>query len=188
MVDSKHLPPCRQPEYVREYRRKRYQAKREQLLTYQRNWQRNNRSKMKSYDDKWREANPEAAKESDRKKKHKHYHSHPEYRVKTVDRMRIWVENNRDQHRANVREASHRRCARKYATSIGPINYKQLRADSNGLCGICKEPLNDSKIEYDHIIPLARGGTHTQDNLQLSHPRCNRVKNARLPEELEMSV
>lgn len=28
----------------------------------------------------------------------------------------------------------------------------------------------------DHIIPLSRGGTHTLDNVQLAHLKCNRVK------------
>lgn len=28
----------------------------------------------------------------------------------------------------------------------------------------------------DHIIPLARGGLHTEDNLQLAHYLCNVLK------------
>lgn len=28
----------------------------------------------------------------------------------------------------------------------------------------------------DHIIPLSRDGTHSLDNVQLAHLKCNRVK------------
>jgi 5-methylcytosine-specific restriction endonuclease McrA len=31
----------------------------------------------------------------------------------------------------------------------------------------------------DHIIPLARGGSHTWDNVQLAHHLCNSLKGDR---------
>lgn len=31
----------------------------------------------------------------------------------------------------------------------------------------------------DHVIPLAAGGPHTPENLQLAHLRCNAKKGAR---------
>ena len=32
-----------------------------------------------------------------------------------------------------------------------------------------------------HIIPVAKGGTHTDDNIQLLTPRCNSEKHAKMP-------
>lgn len=54
-------------------------------------------------------------------------------------------------------------------------------------CGICGEPV-DMTLQFpelmrgsvDHIIPVAHGGTHDEDNLQLSHLRCNVTKQARV--------
>lgn len=76
---------------------------------------------------------------------------------------------------------AHRRRAKKFDN--GPIEFigPELVYKRDGwVCGICGEPVNKD-LEYpdpesaslDHIIPLAAGGTHTWDNVQLAHLRCN---------------
>jgi 5-methylcytosine-specific restriction endonuclease McrA len=35
------------------------------------------------------------------------------------------------------------------------------------------------EFEVDHVRPIAKGGRHSEDNLQLTHRRCNRKKGAR---------
>jgi 5-methylcytosine-specific restriction endonuclease McrA len=66
-------------------------------------------------------------------------------------------------------------------TAISVIDYALLVQSADGKCGICAQALNDGKaIHVDHIIPLAKGGSHTQDNLQLTHARCNLKKGAKL--------
>lgn len=49
-----------------------------------------------------------------------------------------------------------------------------------GLCGICKHPVDISlkypdqmSLSIDHIIPLAKGGAHAMYNLQIAHWICN---------------
>lgn len=42
-----------------------------------------------------------------------------------------------------------------------------------------------SNLECDHIIPLARGGETTMDNLQTLCKECNRKKGIKVPEDLE---
>ncbi len=42
-------------------------------------------------------------------------------------------------------------------------------------CGICGEGLG-GKIEIDHIVSWLDGGTHTADNIRLTHRRCNRMR------------
>lgn len=54
-------------------------------------------------------------------------------------------------------------------------------------CGICRTPV-DLTLRHpdlmsgsvDHIVPVAHGGTHDEENLQLSHLTCNLRKQARL--------
>jgi len=58
-----------------------------------------------------------------------------------------------------------------------------MEAD-DGICGICNGCVTWTPGPHqpspDHIVPLARGGTHSLDNLQLSHLSCNLAKGANL--------
>lgn len=76
---------------------------------------------------------------------------------------------------------------------IGPdghverIDPREVYEACGWLCGLCKanvdptvphpDPLSAS---LDHIVPLAAGGQHTRDNVQLAHLRCNMSKGARV--------
>lgn len=58
-------------------------------------------------------------------------------------------------------------------------------------CGICSDPVDpDAKwpdrmsASLDHVVPVARGGLHVVENLQLAHLRCNARKGARVDSEL----
>lgn len=53
-----------------------------------------------------------------------------------------------------------------------------LKRDVGRPCGICGKPIAHGDAEIDHIIPVARGGTHDLSNLQLAHRSCNRSKRA----------
>jgi len=55
------------------------------------------------------------------------------------------------------------------------------------ICGICRLKIK-SKYEIDHIIPIARNGTHVVENLQLTHPICNRTKGKRLQKEMQLDI
>lgn len=58
------------------------------------------------------------------------------------------------------------------------------RRDS-GICHICGESCQMNSWHLDHIIPLSRGGTHTYDNVAVSHPICNIRKKDKLPNSCE---
>jgi len=65
---------------------------------------------------------------------------------------------------------------------ITAADYRALRAATDD-CYLCREPLADP-VEFDHVIPLARGGRHVLANIKPTHARCNRVKGASLPPEV----
>ena len=83
--------------------------------------------------------------------------------------------------RLKAKEQKGKRRAREKGTSTGRVSFKQIVKEFNGQCGICKLPLdiNDSTYHFDHIIPLAKGGSHTQDNIQIAHGSCNQSKGAK---------
>jgi 5-methylcytosine-specific restriction endonuclease McrA len=88
-----------------------------------------------------------------------------------------WRDKNRERVRANAR----RRDALKAATRVGPVDYRLVLAVSGGICGICGQAVDTSNpkaYHYDHKVPLARGGAHVQDNIQLAHAKCNMKKHA----------
>lgn len=100
---------------------------------------------------------------------------------KAYDRARrVALKAKPDVFRDKAREHGARRRALKLQTQAEKVDLKQILRDSKGLCGICKTPLDLFGIDFDHIIPLARGGTHTRDNIQATHSRCNRAKGAKV--------
>jgi 5-methylcytosine-specific restriction endonuclease McrA len=73
-----------------------------------------------------------------------------------------------------------KRRARKRESFIGPVDYAAVVSAANGICALCGEAVANEPAHIDHVTPLAVGGSHTQDNLQFTHARCNLAKGAKL--------
>ena len=54
-----------------------------------------------------------------------------------------------------------------------------------GICYYCREIYEPKDLTMDHIIPLARGGRSTKDNLVACCKECNTRKKTLLPIEWE---
>jgi len=101
---------------------------------------------------KWREENPKAAAAI----RHRHYKSHVE----------SYLERN---------------ARRRALAPAGNVSYKKILEIHGRHCHICKRDiLASEKLHFDHVIPLARGGAHSEDNILPSHARCNLVKNSKI--------
>lgn len=59
-----------------------------------------------------------------------------------------------------------------------PIRSRIARRD-NYTCQSCGKHLRDEELEFDHVIPLSKGGSSDEHNLRLTCLGCNRSKGKR---------
>jgi hypothetical protein len=81
--------------------------------------------------------------------------------------------------------------SRRLRIESGPVHYiplgRLIRRDK-GICHICGEAVrrdvdvqHDMAPSRDHVLPLAKGGTHTWGNVRLAHRICNSLKRDTVP-------
>jgi hypothetical protein len=56
-----------------------------------------------------------------------------------------------------------------------PVILRVVRRDNNQ-CQTCGQVLKDNEIEFDHIIPIAKGGSSEEHNVRVACFDCNRTK------------
>jgi hypothetical protein len=151
----------------------------------------------------WREVNKEKVIASK-----KAYRSNPDNRQKIRDAEKKWCSENKDkvraqnakwyatnsdaakartkawrkQHPESKKLSEHKRRAR-IANSGGKLSkglIEKLMKLQRGKCACCGFPLGDN-YHIDHIMPLALGGSNTDDNIQLLRGSCNSSKRDKHP-------
>ena len=116
---------------------------------------------------KWRELHPEKSKAASRNWRT----NNPEAAYKS---WRNWKDNNLDRIREYYRKNSARRRAIKQGALISDLDsIRQIYTR-------CRELRQWFDVVVDHIIPLARGGTHCPCNLQIIYRTENERKHAKL--------
>ena len=55
------------------------------------------------------------------------------------------------------------------------IKMRVVRRD-NHTCQVCGKHLLDNEVEFDHIIPISKGGSSEEHNIRLTCFKCNRDK------------
>ena len=88
------------------------------------------------------------------------------------ENSRQWARANPDKHR----EAERRRRARKRNATIEPVDEAAVYVLNGRMCIYCGATEN---LTLDHIVPIARGGSHSEDNLVVACGSCNSSKNAK---------
>jgi 5-methylcytosine-specific restriction endonuclease McrA len=78
------------------------------------------------------------------------------------------------------RERVRRRRARLKGATVERVDYRAILAEHGHRCHLCELPI-DGPIDFDHVIPISKGGAHSADNIRPSHPSCNRRKGAAMP-------
>ena len=62
---------------------------------------------------------------------------------------------------------------------VTPLDYQRLFNRYDGECAYCHVQLGDS-FDWDHVVPVSRGGRHSVGNLVPACQTCNRSKGAKL--------
>lgn len=63
------------------------------------------------------------------------------------------------------------------------VMFKVINRD-NQICQVCKKNVLFDEVEFDHIIPVSKGGPSSADNIRLLCRNCNRKKSNSLNELL----
>ena len=79
---------------------------------------------------------------------------------------------------ASLSVKRHKAHARRVNTQTHYITNLELYLKDGGKCGVCDQPVEMSNASIDHIVAISKGGTHTWDNVQLAHYKCNILKGA----------
>jgi len=75
--------------------------------------------------------------------------------------------------------------ARRRHARIEQVNRRKIIERDNSTCYMCGRKLGYLEIVLDHVIPIARGGSHSEDNMKVACAPCNSRKGDKLPAECE---
>ena len=140
-----------------------------------RKWREANPKKVADASRKWREANPE--KEAANKRK---------WRKANLERdaksSRNWQKANPE--KCKVMKQNRRAKKKGNGGKLSKDIAQRLLNLQNGRCSCgCGASLKATGYHMDHIMPIALGGTNTDNNIQLLTPKCNLRKSAKHPDD-----
>lgn len=106
------------------------------------------------------------------------YKQDAEYREHMIANARSYAETHPEQ-LAKYRNLR----AERISTTYEEFTRYEIYKRDNGTCQYCGTKQNKTGWHLDHVIPLARGGVHTRENVVVSCASCNQSKGARLLSE-----
>ena len=76
-----------------------------------------------------------------------------------------------------------RRRAAKFTRELSDVDRLEILEREGRVCYLCGQWLSVHEMTLDHVVPLARGGAHTPENLRPAHRSCNSRKGSKPPSE-----
>lgn len=140
---------------------------------YTKRWQAKNSSKVKESQAKFR------AKPENREKARLRASC---WRAENKDRARssemAWKSKNKDKVRSMGVAHNNRRRALKKDLFVEDVDVLEIAKAQCGICYLCSTAMG-SDITLDHIVPLTKGGPHSESNSAACHKSCNSSKGNR---------
>lgn len=137
-----------------EKERERSRRKRISNPDYYKEYYQEHKEKWRVYRQNWKEAHPEQAAQAI-----------SEWKKANREKVATYTRNRR----AKVAGIS--------GEHVTPEQIEELYGESDGVCPACSK---NTKLTVDHIVPIARGGSNSIDNLQLICGRCNSSKGTKI--------
>lgn len=139
-----------------------------------------NRARLDLQNKDWAKRNPEKRKAISRKHIRKAYWENPEkFRKKATDWHKANPEGGRQrakEYRARRKNAPGKFTKTEWLDKLSEFNYH---------CAYCLVEFSDENPPtQDHMLPLTRGGTHTNENIVPACRGCNSQKRTRTPLEM----
>ena len=134
----------------------------EKSLARGKEWALKNRERSRAIKKKWSDANWEERKATIK-----------EWKASNKSKLRIYSQNRR-------------KLARSGGTKLSTDIASRLLVLQRGQCAICR--ISMTKYHLDHIVPIALGGPHVDENIQLLCPSCNLRKAKKHPVEFMQSL
>jgi len=69
-----------------------------------------------------------------------------------------------------------------------PVDIKKICKAYEMICYLCEKPIDEGDLHMDHIVPIVKGGIHTEENLAPTHSQCNLSKHIKSLEEYWSSI
>jgi len=136
----------------------RYREKyHDEKLVRDRQYRRDNPDKIRTYWKEWESRNPEKV------------------------AAHIKKQNARPEVKARKKALKHKRRAIENSANSENVNFELVWMRSAGLCYLCGGLVDKGTEHYDHVIALSQGGSHTYNNVKVTHAKCNLTKSTRTP-------
>lgn len=157
-------------------------------------WRDKHPAKQRAASDEWKRRNPDRVRIHQRNHqfgegRDKYLAKRKRYRERHASKLALewaaYYEENREAVLASKDPEKRRLARERYRMRlldafVENVPFDVILVRDQGYCGICGEPIMEPTIELDHIVPLAAGGTHEPNNVQLAHRACNRRKGAKV--------
>lgn len=189
------------PERIKEQAKSYSERNKAQIASKSAAKRKANPEKSKDNDRKWRANHKEVRRMNCKKWQAENRDKVRNYRKANQDRRneynRKWISENTEAHRAMIRRwkaenadkelaKGHRHRARKKINSTpeqlasADAKIKELKSSVLAKCAYCEKEFPTKILAIEHIIPLAKGGPHSAENLTLACKSCNSSKGAKI--------
>lgn len=161
------------------------------LAEYNRQWRQDNPEAAKASVESWRSRNRERYIEArldwQRRNRDKRLEAARADRAANPEKYRDALARWKSENPERVRDYHRKRRASRYG-GVGQVDGDAAWQECGGFCALCDEPIDRTlpwpdpeSASLDHILPLSKGGTHEQMNVQWTHLLCNLRKGVSLP-------
>lgn len=156
----------RHPEYQKDW----YKQNQERVLEQQAEYRMNNKAKIAAKNARWYEENREEIirRQAEYKRRNPH--------IGAASFQRMYAARG-DEIRARGRISAQNRRIAMGDGVVTSEDWVQILDEYGHKCAYCDK---GGPLEMDHIVPLARGGPHSPENIAPACSKCNRSKGAKL--------